>query len=113
MRFFKIENGEESLMTDRKVDFCKVNDHPDDFNFEFLGHVKFMEITFPGLVKACPYSEIKVINGTRQFFNHVWPNGKYKTITTIMDDQDDNIFEVIYYEDLNSTDEKTVILWNN
>lgn len=61
-----------------------------------------MEITFPGLVKECPYNEIKVINGTRHFYNYYWPNGEYKTITTIMDDQDDKIFEVIYYEDLKS-----------
>jgi hypothetical protein len=66
-----------------------------------------MEITFPGLVKPCPYTEIRIINGTRHFYNYYWPNGKYKTIMTIMDDQDDNIFEVIYYEDLNSKDDKT------
>ena len=72
MKFFKIENGEESLITDKKVDFREVNDHPDKFNYEFLGHVKFMEITFQSLVKSCPYSETKVFNGTLQFLNHLW-----------------------------------------
>lgn len=61
-----------------------------------------MELTFPGMIRSCPYTEIKVLNGTRQFLTHTWPNGKYKTITTVMDELDDKIFEVIYYEDLNS-----------
>jgi hypothetical protein len=101
------------LIADKKVDFCEVNDHPEKFNDEFLGHVKFMEITFPGLVKPCPYTDIRVMNGTRHFYNYVIPNGQYKTIMTILDDQDDKIFEVIYHEDLYSTDSKTVVFRNS
>lgn len=91
------------MITDKRVNFCDVNEHPEHYNFEFLGHVKFMELTFSGLERACPYAEIRVINGSRHFLNYTWPNGKYKTITTIIDDLDDKIFEVIYYENLFSS----------
>ena len=88
------------MIADKTVDFCT---HPDslvDNDSVFNLHIKFNELTFSGLVHKCPYTQIKVDNGRRQFLDHSWPSGKYKTITTIMDKSDDKIFEVIYYENL-------------
>ena len=61
-----------------------------------------MEVIFADLIQPCPYSDIKVVNGSRLHLNHTLPNGKYKTVTTIMDEKDDEIFEVVYYEEIKS-----------
>lgn len=80
-------------------------DHLNDHNVQSSNdQATFMELTFTGLIRPCPYSAIRVINGSRLHLDHSLPNGKYKTITKIMDNEsDENIFEVIYYEELTST----------
>lgn len=72
-------------------------------NADTANHAVFMELTFSELIRACPYSEVKVINGSRLDLDHSLANGKYKTTTTITDSKDAKIFEVIYYEEINST----------
>lgn len=85
------------------MNFCDAIDVVKTRNTEAINHAIFMELIFADLVKPCPYSEIKVINGSRLHLNHTLPNGRYKTVTTIMDDKDDEIFEVIYsYEEIKS-----------
>lgn len=91
MQLIKIEEEEDQLIIDKTVN-C-VN------NSELTDHPIVTDLTFMGLIQPCPYSEIKVINESRTLLKNTWPSGKYKIITTIMDDRDDKIFEVIYYEE--------------
>lgn len=96
----KYENSNYELVSDKTINFCHAEDHPQSYNYDFHGSIKFKELTFPELIQECPYTTIRITNGTRTFMDSCFPNGKYKTITTIMDDSDDKIFEIIFYEDL-------------
>lgn len=95
---------DEYLISDRNVNFCQsvahLNQHHGKNSEMFSSHAFFMELTFSELVQACPYSEVKVINGSRVDLDHSLANGKYKTSTTITDSRDAKIFEVIYYEEI-------------
>lgn len=82
------------------MNFCDVIDQVKPMNAKSIDHAVFMEVIFADLIHPCPYSEIKVVNGSRLHLNHTLPIGKYKTVTTILDPSDDKIFEVIYYEEI-------------
>lgn len=99
MQFIKIEEDEDQLINDKTVNHCDVM-HGSGNQTGIIDHTMLMDLTFTGLVQPCPYSEIKVSNGSRIHSNHALPSGNYKTITTIMDDSDDKVFEVIYFENL-------------
>lgn len=99
MEIFVVDNDEDVLLSERKVNFCE---HLGSYGAE-LGdheHGSVMELTFTGLVQPCPYAQIKVINGSRLHSNQTLPSGKYKTITRIVDDHNEKIFEVVYCEEI-------------
>lgn len=106
MKIFNYNDTDEYLISDRNVNFCQSVSHLNQHygkNADTSNHALFMELTFSELMRACPYSEVKVINGSRLDLDHSLANGKYKTTTTITDASDAKIFEVIYYEEINST----------
>lgn len=89
---------EDSLASDKTVNYCIAHDvHEDEKQ-------KFLELSFSGLIRPCPLSAINVVNGSRLKNFDMRVTGKYKTITTIFDDLDDKIFEVVYYEEFQSYD---------
>lgn len=106
MQIFSLDDAGENLISDRNVNFCQSVNHLNQHhgkNVDTANQALFMELTFSELIRACPYSEVKVINGSRVDLDHSLANGKYKTSTTITDSRDAKIFEVIYYEEINST----------
>lgn len=106
MKIFNYDDADENLINDRNVNFCQTMEHLNQQhgkNADTANQALFMELTFSDLIRACPYSEVKVINGSRVDLDHSLANGKYKTSTTITDSRDAKIFEVIYYEEINST----------
>lgn len=100
IQFIELENAENHLISERTVNLCDVIEEVKTHNN--VDRAIFMELIFVDLIQPCPYSQIKVINSSRLHFNHSLPNGIYKTVTTIMDDDDDKIFEVIYFEEIKS-----------
>lgn len=99
MQLIKIEEDEDQLINDKTVNFCD-GMYGSGNQTGIIDHTMLMDLTFTGIIQACPYSEIKVSNGSRIHSNNALAIGNYKTITTIMDDSDDKVFEVIYFEDL-------------
>lgn len=99
MEIFVVDNDEDVLLSERKVNFCE---HLGSYGAELGNHEhgSVMELTFTGLIQPCPYAQIKVINGSRLHSNQTFPSGKYKTVTRIVDEHDVKIFEVVYCEEI-------------
>lgn len=93
----KLGEDKKQIITDRIVVLCDATKSSKK-KTQPIDHMILMDLVFMGIIKPCPYSEIKVFNISRAHFSPSLPTGNYKTTMKIMDDSDDKVFEVLYYD---------------
>lgn len=87
------------------IPICEMMNHPDIYGNSALFDdiIKLKRILFSEFVHPCPFMEIKVENGTtwlKSMYAEELSSGVYKVITTVVEDDGEEIFEVAYYESL-------------
>lgn len=87
------------------IPICEMMKHPEIYGNSALFDdlIKLNRILFSEFVHACPFMEIKVENGTtwlRKMYEDELSSGMYKVITTVLEDDGEEVFEVAYYENL-------------
>lgn len=64
-------------------------------------NVKIKRILFHELAKPCPIQEFNVHNGTSFLHNNQdWSSGIFKVSFSVLDEDNQKVFEVIYFVDL-------------
>lgn len=88
------------MLKEYTLELCTFKSHAELYSNQIRDHISLLNITFPGLIKQCPYRSFKVVNGIRRDNRNYLPNGTYKTVFKLFSNVDKNIFELTYLEDL-------------